>query len=419
VETRSDSQRWFIEFQCPRCAAAVSLEETERIFTCAWCRVKLCLGSPGPLQCCILPPTAAGADVLFAPYWRLKAMVFTCTPGAIRAGAVDMSHIALHAKMLPWSLGLRPQLARLHFLDPGVQGTFLAPSLTIGEAVTGYETNMKQLGVSPWADAALHRAWIGEQTSLLYYPLMRRGGHIVDALQDRTVESVAMWEARAPAERQPDFRVRFYAAACPDCGRDLDGDRDTLVLTCRNCDRAWKRGSEGLEEMPVYVIPDKTREDRVGLPFWRIRIGVEGHSLSTFGDFARFCNLPRAITPAMEEAAFFFWVPAFKVNAELFLMLIRRMTLFQWCGDFEQQLGGLDCHPVTLPAEEGAESLKTAMADLVADKRTFLPKLGDLEIAVKEALLVYLPFRARGGELIQPKIPLGIQRKALHYGLNI
>jgi hypothetical protein len=40
-------------------------------------------------------------------------------------------------------------------------------------------------------------------------------------------------------------------------------------------------------------------------------------------------------------------------------------------------------------------------------------------IVMKEALLVYLPFRARGGELIQPQIPLGIQRKALQYGLNI
>jgi DNA-directed RNA polymerase subunit RPC12/RpoP len=419
VETRSDSQRWFIEFQCPRCGAAVSLEETERIFTCAYCRVKLCLGSPGPLQYCIPPSSATGDPVLFAPYWRLKGMVFTCMPGTIKAGTVDFSHIALHSNTLPWSLGIRPQLARLHFLDPGVMGTFLSPSLTIEQAVSGYETNMTRLGVSPWADKALHRAFIGEQTSLLYYPLTRRGGQIVDALQDRIFESAAEWEARAPAERQPDFRVRFYAATCPDCGRDLDGDRDTLVLTCRNCDGAWKRGSEGLEEMPVYVVPDKAREERVGLPFWRIRIGVEGVSLSTFGDFARFSNLPRAITPAMEDAAFFFWVPAFKVNAELYLMLIRRMTLFQWRGDFEQRLGGLDCHPVTLPAEEGAESLKTAMADLVADKRTLLPVLGNLEIAMKETLLVYLPFRARGGELIQPQIQLGIQRKALQYGLNI
>jgi hypothetical protein len=65
------------------------------------------------------------------------------------------------------------------------------------------------------------------------------------------------------------------------------------------------------------------------------------------------------------------------------------------------------------------ESLTTALADMAADKRTVLPKLSEIGIAMEEAMLVYVPFRARGGELIQPLIPLGIQRKALQYGLNI
>jgi len=171
--------------------------------------------------------------------------------------------------------------------------------------------------------------------------------------------------------------------------------------------------------MPFYVIPDKTGEDQFALPFWRIRVGVKGISLASFADYVRFCNLPRALTPSMAKTPFYFWVPAFKVNAALFLTLIRRVTLFQWQGEFEQRLGSLKCHPVTLPAQEGVESLKTALADLAADKRNLLPRLGDMEIVTKEARLVYLPFRARGGELIQPQIPLGIQRKALQYGLNI
>ncbi len=419
METRSDSPRWLIDFQCPRCAGNVSLEETERIFTCAYCRVKLCLGSRGPLECYIPAPPGPGENVLYVPYWRLKGMVFTCTAGSIRSGAVDLSHIALTASTLPWSLGIQTQLARLRFLAPGVTGTFFAPTLTIGEAIAGCEANLKQLGVPPWTETALHRAWIGEQTSLLYYPLARRDGQIVDALQDRIFESVGQWEARAPATKQPDFQVRFYAATCPDCGVNLDGDRDTLVLTCRNCDRAWRRGSEGLEEIPFYVIPDKTGGEQFGLPFWRIRVGVEEISLASFADYVRFCNLPRAVTQVMEETPFFFWVPAFKVNAALFLTLIRRVTLFQWQGEFERRLGSLKCHPVTLPAEESAESLKTVLADLAADKRTLLPGLENTGIVMKEALLVYLPFRAKGGELIQPQIPLGIQRKALQYGLNI
>jgi len=419
VETRSNNRRWVIDFQCPRCSGAVSLEETERIFTCAYCRVKLCLGSRGPLECFIPAPPDSREQVSYVPYWRLKGMAFTCTPGAVKAGAVDISHIALAADALPWSLGIQPQLSRLHFLDPSVRGAFLSPSLTVEQAIAGYESNMKQLGVSPWADTALHRAFIGEQTTLLYYPLVSRDGRIFDALQDRNFGPVAEWDTLHEKAKHPELQVHFYPATCPNCGVDLDGDRDTLMLTCRNCERAWKRSAEGLEEMLFCVIPDKTGEDQFALPFWRIRVDVEGFSLRSFGDFARLCNLPRVVTPAMDEAPFFFWVPAFKINAELYLMLIRRMTLYQWRGDLEPRLGGLTCHPVTIAAEESVESLKAVLADLVADKRTLLPRLGDMGIALREALLVYLPFRARGGELIQPQIPLGIQRKALQYGLNI
>jgi hypothetical protein len=278
---------------------------------------------------------------------------------------------------------------------------------------------MRQLGVRPWTAPAHHRAWIGEQVSLVYYPLSRWDGQVVDTLRGRPVMPVERWENTALAVKQPDTPVRYYAAACPDCGWDLEGDRDTLVLSCRNCERAWMRGQEGLQDMDFRVIMDDSKEPQVGLPFWRIRAAIDGIPLDSFADYVRFCNLPRAVTPAMEEAPFFFWVPAFKAGAELYLRLIRRMTLFQWQGECGRQLGSLKCHPVTLPAYEGAESLKTALADLAADKRNVLPKLGEIGIAMKEAILVYMPFRERGGELIQPQIPLGIQRKALQYGLNI
>lgn len=398
----------------------MSLEETERIFTCAWCRVKLCLGHRGPLECVIPPPAPPGGEILYVPYWRLKGMVFSClSSGAIEAGAVDLSHLAIAAPFLPWSLGIQPQLARLRLLSPSIGGSFLAPSVTIEQALAGYEATLRQLGVPPWAAPVRHRAWIGEQVSLLYYPLVRKDGHIVDLLQNRPLAPADRWESAGSAVQKPESRVRFFAAACPECGWDLEGDRDTLVLTCSNCERAWQRGREGLEDIDAYVLPDASKEQQVGLPFWRIRVSATGIALDSFADYARFCNLPRAVTPAMEETPFCFWVPAFKTHADLYLRLIRRLTLFQWQGELGRRLGPLKCHPVTLPAEEGVESLKTALAELAADKRDVLPKLGQIGIAMKEAILVYVPFRERGGELIQPQIPLGIQRKALQYGLNI
>ncbi len=398
----------------------MSLEETERIFTCAYCRVKLCLGNRGPLECYIPAPPESGADISYVPYWRLKGMAFSVTTaGAIRSGAVDVSHIALDAKPLPWSLGIQTQLARVRSLEPHVAGTFLAPSLSIGEALAGYEKNMKQLGIPSWSERTLHRAWIGEQASLIYYPFARQGGQIKDALRVRACEPEADWEARGAAVKKPEWPVRFYAATCPDCGRDLGGEGDSLVLTCPTCERAWKRESEGLEEMPYGVIPEKGGGALHGLPFWRIRAGIEGVALSSVADYMRFCNLPRAVTPSMEEAPFHFWVPAFKIHADLFLTLIRRMTLFQWQGEMEKGLGGIECYPVSMPAGEAVESLTTALVDLAADKKNLLPGLGDIRIEAKETLLVYMPFRAKGGELVQPQVPLGIQRKALQFGLNI
>jgi len=382
--------------------------------------VKLCIGSRGPLECCIPPPAAAGDDILFVPYWRLKGMAFSCLPGGrIEAGAVDLNHIALDAPRLPWSLGIQPRLASLRFVSPAVGGTFFAPSITVAQALAGFEANMKKLGIPPWTAPALHRAWIGEQVSLLYYPLGRRNGRIVDLLQDRPLVPVARWEGLAAAVKQPESRVRFFAATCPDCGWDLEGERDTLVLTCRNCERAWRRLEEGLEDIPLAVIPDETTEEQTALPFWRIRASVEGIPLESLADYVRFCNLPRAVAPAMESLPLHFWVPAFKANAELYLRLIRRVTLFQWQGEFGRRPGSMRSHAVTLPAEEAAESLKTALADLAADKRILLPRLNEIGITMKEALLVYVLFRSRGGELVQPQIPLAIQRRALQYGLNI
>ena len=45
--------------------------------------------------------------------------------------------------------------------------------------------------------------------------------------------------------KHPDDHIRFIAAICPGCGWNLDGQRDSLVLTCTNCQSAWRPGSDG------------------------------------------------------------------------------------------------------------------------------------------------------------------------------
>src|SRR3989339_2060059 len=43
----------------------------------------------------------------------------------------------------------------------------------------------------------------------------------------------------AAAPRAPADRFRFVPTLCPHCGWDMEGQKDSLVLICRNCDSAW------------------------------------------------------------------------------------------------------------------------------------------------------------------------------------
>jgi exodeoxyribonuclease VII large subunit len=89
-----------------------------------------------------------------------------------------------------------------------------------------------------------------------------------------------------------------------------------------------------------------------------------------------------------------------------------------WAFNTEEVVRAIAASRIPVVSAVGHE-IDFSLADLAADKKNVLPKLGQIGIAMKEAILVYVPFRARGGEFIQPQIPLAIQRKALQYGLNI
>jgi hypothetical protein len=73
-------------------------------------------------------------------------------------------------------------------------------------------------------------------------------------------------------------------------------------------------------------------------------------------------------------------------------------------------------HPVTLPAGEAVESIKTVLFDMVAPKRVFFPLLGRIRAQVEEHSLFYYPFVLRGHELIQPDLQTSINKNVLNWG---
>ena len=52
---------WEVELQCPQCGAPVTLEEADRILSCAFCRVRLIMIYPGYPQYYLEPLSGAKA----------------------------------------------------------------------------------------------------------------------------------------------------------------------------------------------------------------------------------------------------------------------------------------------------------------------------------------------------------------------
>jgi hypothetical protein len=216
-------------------------------------------------------------------------------------------------------------------------------------------------------------------------------------------------------ENHMDWQISFISTLCPHCGWNLEGERDSLVLLCKNCHSIWKSGKNGFRRLNFAVITNK-EENALYLPFWRIKPQIEGLKIQSYADLVRIANLPKAIKKEWEDLEFFFWVPAFKVSPSLFLKLTKRMTLSHIKEKFKESFPKSSYYPVTLPSSEAVEALKVNLANLVVAKKTIFPILSEIDIKLKEILLVYFPFILKGNEFIQSSIQLSINKNALNFG---
>ena len=180
----------------------------------------------------LLPPPPAVAtegELLYIPYWRLRGSSFSVTASEVTHRFVDTNVLAVGLPELPASLGLRPQVLKLRYVSPATEGRFIAPALSADQAIPG-------LDAAP--HNAFYREFIGETVSLIHAPLLLKGETLTDAILGKPV-AVFTADARerllnaAPAART---QVRFVPTLCPRCGWDMEGERDSLVLICRNCD---------------------------------------------------------------------------------------------------------------------------------------------------------------------------------------
>jgi hypothetical protein len=398
----------------------VLLEETDRLLTCAHCRVRLFLASGDFFRYHLAPSTSASNEIFYVPYWRFKGMLFSCRAPEVVHKVLDTSFPAVDLRFLPLSLGYRPQTLKLRFVSAQTTGRFARPSAPFPRLAAALEAPANAVNPAANPEASFHQVFLGETLSAIYAPLFVQNGVLHDAVLTRPLLQLPAddWQALQFRAQPPDWQLHLIATLCPHCGWDLEGERDSLVLLCRNCHSAWQTSSKGLERLELGVAP-ANEKTVLYLPFWRMKTQVNGLQLKSYADMARLANLPKAIPESWETMDFHFWSPAFKIRPGVFLQLAKLLTTSQPLENLEATLPKAPLYPVTFAAGEAVESMHVTLAHVAVPKRHIISMLPTIDIHLRELLLVFLPFEMRGSELIQSSLRLGIHRNVLNLGRKL
>jgi hypothetical protein len=210
----------------------------------------------------------------------------------------------------------------------------------------------------------------------------------------------------------PKWHIPFAPTLCPGCGWDLNGERDSLVLICKNCNSTWYPDKKELKKVKSGHLPGKG-EHLIYLPFWRIKADISGIALDSYADLVKIANLPKTVQDDWHDIGFHFWALGFKVRPRTFLNLTRNLTLSQPGTTPVKELPDARLYPVTLPVSEAIESLKMNLASFMKPPLKLYPTLKNIKIKPESFILVYLPFNEKHHEYLQPDLHLTINKNQL------
>lgn len=400
-----------LQHQCPQCGAPVELEETDRIFSCPFCQVRLFIHTQGPFQYYLKPRVELPGRLFYVPYWRFRGNGFALEACGLQYRILDSSLLARLELCFPPSLGLRTQALRLFFVEPKTPGIFLPPQLQ------STEFKKRLVNAMPGLNAPIGprlTACVGDTLSLVYMPVFQ-----TEVLRDGiTGEKLgpAVLDPETPRTAYPN--LHFVSTLCPQCGWDLTGDRQSLVQTCPHCDTAWETGPQGPASRSLRFLDSDVVADRY-LPFWNIQCSGTGFTLESWADLLRLTNLPQVVLPWMESTPARFRIPAFKIRPELFLAFSNRLTLYRAPSITKDTLPREPLHPVTLALPEAFQAMAIVLGNLAPAKKKFLPKIRSGKLALRQAYLEYVPFLDAPKEYEQPDMGMAIQKNALHWSKTL
>jgi uncharacterized CHY-type Zn-finger protein len=422
-----------IEQQCPQCGAPIILDEADRILSCKFCRTRVYLAAEDIFHFYIPPAEGISEAIYFIPYWRIKGLSYTIKEkemniehqGPLFSYSIsstvkgmdisnkyfDINFLSLDSNLLPHSLGLRPQAMKLKFVGSSKnEGKFLKFSPASRDAfINDYQTH----------NGGLSKAiFIGETASVIYSPVYCANGRVYDAILKKPLDlqkkdaEVEQTLISAPDEK---WRVEFLPLLCPDCGADLPGEKDALIVFCSNCNSAWNPSNKNFIKVEFATWQEKG-DDITYLPFWQLKVKVSGIQLETYADLIKMANLPKAPSEEWTKTPFYFYAPAFKLNPALFLRWCRQLTATPPPKDLIANFPVKKIHQATLPVNEALESSLLTLVSLIANKRNLAGLLSSLNFTLEDYSLVLHPFKISSSEFVHTKIGFGMEISALNMG---
>ena len=217
---------------------------------------------------------------------------------------------------------------------------------------------------------------------------------------------------------KPRWPIDFLATLCPRCGWDLEGDRDSLVLHCDNCQTVWWPQKGQLKQLNAAHV-QRSGPEWIYLPFWRIQADISAVTLESYADLVKVANLPKVMQPGWEQKPFYFWNPAFKISPQSYLTIATNVTLNQPVEDLEPDHPKGTRHAVNLPLNEAVQSLKLNLANFMKPRERRMALLPQINIKARRFLLIYIPFKDTHFELVQPELKLALNKNMLAHAKNL
>ncbi len=464
----------FLSTTCPQCGADISFEEESTVIHCQYCGGALHItGRSGVMRTYAAPredirrikkiihkvanhikaekALVSEKRLFFAPYWRIKGMVFRWVFGKnlhdenlkeLKTKPLDHTFPAYEGVQLGLrSLGVRPAAIKLSFFDHGKMskmGAIMNVAVTHDEAMNR-EASLTDVGLDEMAlriQLDLTRL-VGERYGVIYFPfwMMRLSAGkasvilILDAVANEVTRVLTsrQWEGMEEKAMKQPARVSFSSVSfipfkCPNCGWDLPLNRFDIIHICHTCHQAWMERGGRFKAVRFEAVAPLTGLDQalVYLPFWVFdaRIASNGQQLKTVADLHRFAPLlPAKGNQDTDRRPIKFYVPAVAIrNISAANKLATLMTQNQPEFDHMSKDRLTDCRlmGVFLPPKAATDMADILLCSLTpGNNRSRQDFVKHADMSITNLHLLWWPFYEQRLFLRDAVCGCGIQKGAL------